>query len=59
MLDRLRALFAGIAAGILWGVVVAWWHDAPLAEGAGVGLRVWGPIVLISLRWRSAPAWLD
>lgn len=59
MVDRLRALSSGVVGGVLWGVVLAWWYDAPLARGVSVGLRVWVPILLVSLRWRSTEAWAD
>jgi hypothetical protein len=46
-----RAL-SGAAA---WGILLAWWYDAPLVHGATVGLWSWGPAIILSARWRDTP----
>jgi hypothetical protein len=50
---RLGAISRALAGAILWGIVVAWWYDAPLLRGAWVGFWSWGPAILLSFRWRA------
>ncbi len=47
---RGRAAAQGVALGIAWGVVVGGAHGASPAQGARVGLFLWAPIVLLSVR---------
>jgi hypothetical protein len=49
-MGRLRVAMQGIACGIAWGVVVGGVHGTSPTQGARVGLLLWGPIVLLSLR---------
>lgn len=53
MAQRLGALARGTAGGVLWGVLVGWFHGASIARGAIVGLELWIPILILSMRWRD------
>ena len=45
-----RAAARVIVLGVAWGVVVGGAHGASPTQGAGVGLALWGPLVLVSVR---------
>jgi hypothetical protein len=45
-----------LGAAMAWGVLLAWWYDAPLLHGLLVGLWAWGPGIVLSARWRDTRA---
>lgn len=49
-MGRVRIALQGIALGIAWGVVVGEVHGTSPTQGARVGLLLWVPLVLLSLR---------
>ena len=42
-----------LGGAIVWGILLAWVYDAPLARGALLGLWAWGPAIILSVRWRE------
>jgi hypothetical protein len=50
VVGRIRVALRGIILGIAWGVVAGGVHGTSPAQGARVGLLLWAPLVVLSLR---------
>lgn len=50
LVERARIAAQGVVLGIAWGVVVGGAHGASPAQGLRVGLLLWAPLVLLSIR---------